>query len=269
MSKVSANEFNILLTYWYGIPSMPETRTENIRKAGFKYLSLHWCDEYEAANGKKLDILKECHKRDLKIEVFHLPFEEAYLLWESSPKGELLYNTYKKSIEDANKYGVKYLVMHLNSDNKNINNDINIGVNRLKKLLEYAKKLDVNIAFENLAYQDNLEKIEQFLYQYSNACLCFDVGHNNIKNSDFVIKHKDKIKVMHIHDNFGKEDIHKIPYTGTVNWDDVHKLINDVYNQCLFVLEVQNHDFTKEQEFLSNAYLSYIELTKNIKRRVR
>ena len=68
MSKVSANEFNILLTYWYGIPSMPETRTENIRKAGFKYLSLHWCDEYEVANGKKLDILKECDKRGLKIK---------------------------------------------------------------------------------------------------------------------------------------------------------------------------------------------------------
>lgn len=50
------NGFEILLTYWYGIPSMPEKRIMKIKNAGFKYLSLHWCDEYESSNGKKEEI---------------------------------------------------------------------------------------------------------------------------------------------------------------------------------------------------------------------
>ena len=51
MNGVS-EEMKILLTYWYGIPSMPASRVKNIKNSGFKYISLHWCDEYEKANGK-------------------------------------------------------------------------------------------------------------------------------------------------------------------------------------------------------------------------
>ena len=66
MNTLSDNKFKILLTYWYGIPSMPVNRAESIKRSGFKYVSLHWCDEYEMANGKKSDILKECDTRGLK-----------------------------------------------------------------------------------------------------------------------------------------------------------------------------------------------------------
>ena len=70
-------DLEFLLTYWYGIPTMPNERLKKIKQAGFKSLSLHWCDEYEEANGKKEKIMEECNDNSFKIKMFHLPFEKA------------------------------------------------------------------------------------------------------------------------------------------------------------------------------------------------
>lgn len=199
------NDFKIWLTYWYGVPTMPDNRIEKIKQAGFKYLSLHWCDEYESANGKKEVIIDKCKERGLQIGIFHLPFENANDLWKDDNSGKQLFSIYKTCLSDASNYNVEYVVMHLNSNSKKLQN-IEIGITRIKKLLELASKLNVNIAFENLPDDDYLEQIEELLKNYPNACLCFDIGHNNIKYSKFMCSHKEKIQVMHIHDNIGKKD---------------------------------------------------------------
>mgnify|MGYP001031898787 FL=1 len=259
------NGFKILLTYWYGIPSMPEKRITKIKNAGFKYLSLHWCDEYESSNGKKEEIFDKCKLNGLQILVFHLPFEKANDLWKNDASGRKLFSIYKQSILDAHNNDVEYVVMHLNSDSKKLEN-IEIGLKRIAALLKYAEELNVNIAFENLQTEDQLDKIEDMLNNYSSACLCFDVGHNNIKYSDFINLHKEKIKIMHIHDNLGKTDTHQTPFTGTVNWKKVYNLIKEINNHCLFVFEVQKQANEEENPFLKNVYLAYEKMKKDLEK---
>ncbi len=260
------NAFEVLLTYWYGLPTMPENRIIKIKSAGFKYLSLHWCDEYESSNGKKEDILKKCKLFGLQVLAFHLPFEKANDLWKKDISGELLFSIYKQCILDAHNNNVKYVVMHLNSDSKKIQ-DVDIGLRRIAKLLEYAEELNINVAFENLPMEDQLDKIEEMLNIYSSACLCFDIGHNNIKYSTFINAHREKIRIMHIHDNMGKSDTHQIPFTGTVKWEDVYDLIKEIKNHCLFVFEVQKRADEEEKQFLNNVYLAYEKMQNDLKKR--
>ena len=250
------NKFKILLTYWYGVPTMPENRIMKIKNTGFKYLSLHWCDEYESSNGKKEEVFQKCKLNGLRIDVFHLPFEKANDLWKDDSSGKILFSIYKQCLLDAHNNNVKYVVMHLNSDSKIIQN-VDIGLKRISELLQYAKELNVYIAFENLPTEDYLERIEEMLENYSSACLCFDIGHNNIKYNEFINNHRDMIRVMHIHDNMGKKDTHQIPFTGTVNWEEIYNIIQEVEKHCLFVFEVQKQTTEDETQFLENAYFAY------------
>lgn len=260
------DDFKISLTYWYGLPTMPSDRIQKIKNAGFKYLSLHWCDEYESANGKKEEILKECKLNGLQIGIFHLPFEKANDLWKNDKSGENLFSIYKTCLLDAHNNNVRYVVMHLNSNSEAIS-DVNLGLTRIKKLLEYAKGLNVNIAFENLPSKDQLEQIQEILDIYSNACLCFDVGHNNIKYSEFVNNHKDKIRVMHIHDNMGVKDTHQIPFSGTINWEEIYSIIKKIDKRCVFVFEVQKAPSEDEVQFLSKVFLAYKKMQSDLEMR--
>lgn len=261
-------DLEFLLTYWYGIPTMPNERLKKIKQAGFKSLSLHWCDEYEEANGKKEKIMEECNDNSFKIKMFHLPFEKADKLWQNNVDGDQLFEIYQKCIFNASVNNIKYVVMHLNY-NANSIVDENIGITRLNKLLNYGNKIGVNIAFENLADKDNLEVIEPLIRQYSNACLCFDVGHNNINPSEVIMRNKDKIGVIHIHDNFGEKDTHQIPFTGNVDWSYVYTIMEEVMEHCEFVFEIQNHDNLDEEKFLNDAFIAYQEIKNNLRKRVR
>jgi len=53
--------------------------------------------------------------------------------------------------------------------------------------------------------------------------VCWDFGHANLNHphqGDCIRALGSRIKAVHIHDNFGREDSHLPPFFGTVNWAD-------------------------------------------------
>lgn len=53
---------------------------------------------------------------------------------------------------------------------------------------------------------------------------CYDVGHGNLVGldpEDFISKLGNRLKVLHIHDNDGRGDLHQIPYTFTKTRDNL------------------------------------------------
>lgn len=42
------------------------------------------------------------------------------------------------------------------------------------------------------------------------------------------------LKVLHVHDNDGRMDLHWLPYYGVVDWDDFNNALNEIgYDGCL------------------------------------
>lgn len=109
----------------------------------------------------------------------------------------------------------------------------------LDTILPIAKEKDIVVCMENL-YEGaaghmtegpcsdpylTAERIDRINERYGSEVLgfCFDTGHANLLGIDFMrymtVMGK-RIKVLHIHDNDGRADLHQLPYTFTRTRDN-------------------------------------------------
>lgn len=121
-----------------------------------------------------------------------------------------------------------------------------INIEFLKRLLIIAKKYGVYICVENMPMPNfSLATPEQVLdivkeINDEHLRICLDTGHANIFGLDVaeeIYKIKDKLQVLHIHDNVYKMDLHMLPYCGNIKWGSVGKALNDVCFKGVFSLE--------------------------------
>lgn len=218
------------ISYWFGYPSFPKERIELLKEAGFDSVSLHWTNEYMDITGEKRDVFAQLSKNNIEVSSFHLSFERSYLLWDTSENGRRYREGIKKAINDANEFGVKRIVMH--SDGIASNNTM---LNKLFEICLYADHKGVILCLENLQHEDNLNMIYSNT-SYKRIPLCYDVGHNNIRKC--LIKEKNlDIQYFHIHDNDGIDDLHCLPFEGTVDWHREIEFIR-LYPDIPRILEV-------------------------------
>jgi sugar phosphate isomerase/epimerase len=127
----------------------------------------------------------------------------------------------------------------------------------LDEIIPYAAKLSIQIALENMAL-DYTDNIKQLLKKYRTAVLgiCYDSGHGNIngKGLEWLESMKEYLIATHLHDNDGKTDQHRIPFTGTTDWHRLTSIIaSSLYNKPL-TLEVTAGNDESDTDFLQAAY---------------
>ena len=109
----------------------------------------------------------------------------------------------------------------------------------MERLPQYG---NYRIAVENMPY-DNFEIIRQLLAEYPADFLglAFDSGHAHIGFAHG-IEHAEnlssRICALHIHDNDGVSDLHKIPFTGTSDMPRLAELIANSASNGVLNLEV-------------------------------
>lgn len=104
----------------------------------------------------------------------------------------------------------------------------------LETILPMAKEFGITVCMENLyeSVSDHIiegpgcdafkavQRIDDFNERYGAEVLgfCFDAGHANLVGIDFeefLTMLGSRLKVLHLHDNDGRADLHQIPYTFT------------------------------------------------------
>lgn len=173
-----------------------------------------------------------------------------------------------KSLDIAKEIGVQKIVIHVGTYlDENYNYDVEKSIEHNIKYLEpFVKKANENnilVAIENgtqmekdeplfkntTPYIDELIRIVEYYnnkYQKEVLGICFDFGHANVGKLDMyneLMKIGSKLKVTHIHDNYGT-DSHNQPFDGTINWDDVRKALKDISYSGELTSEVR---YTKEE----------------------
>ena len=101
--------------------------------------------------------------------------------------------------------------------------------------------------------------------------LCYDSGHGNIGQAglDELDAVKERLLSVHLHDNDGRTDQHKPPFTGTVDWTRLAGVLaGSGYRKCLsFESTMRQAGISDEAQFLAQVLAAGERLTAMLRAR--
>ena len=214
---------------------------------------------------KKIDVVKKC---SMDIVFIHLPVEPDYnTMWTKNYKDYV--NVIVNYIKLFSSYGIKNFVMH--SYYKNIPIQINDNIIKsFSDIKSLTKNCNVNIYIENVDYYFQDEYVFENLK--NDYMICYDIGHENAfytdEQKDYLTNNFSfNIKMLHLHDNNGKTDEHKIPFSDgcSVDFYKLKKIssIKDIPLTLECKME-KTDDITLAEDFLKKAFLSAEKIEKII-----
>lgn len=229
-------------------------------EAGFRHIAVNFndmkdCSEaaWEKAPEHILDILQ---KNRLTCVQTHLPYYDLRI------SAEKLDDAFEyrilKSVETGGKIGAKWNVYHPRSaitDGFRSKAAFEINKRVISGYLETADQFHTGIALENLPIFGIVPVMPFYTSDYGDLCdlhdafhtpsvsICWDTGHANMMHFDQAEAIRfmgNRIQCTHIHNNFGKADLHLPPDQGDIPWERVIAALDDVQYMGPFTLETHS-----------------------------
>ncbi len=226
-----------------------------IKKAGFKKVFIQWYNrELEVSQEEQLEYIK---KQGLEVIFAHLGYQNINDLWVDNEEGDKLVLRYKDDIKKCSDNNIPMVVMHITS--KSVAPMYNeLGLKRLQEIVDYAKGLNMKVAFENTKIKGYLDYVIENI-KNENVGICFDSGHYHVHFDDDLdfAKFKNRIFAVHLHDNDKSDDLHLMPFEGTLDWNDtIKKLIDSNYEGPVTMELCYRYDYLKMgiEEFYREGY---------------
>lgn len=230
-----------------------EEQVKAIKEAGYDCVMTSADPKLNKKNGTLKKQVKLLKKYGLKLSSLHCRYERNDLphFFFDDKIGRKIEKNLIKDIKLAKRFAFSCLVVHLKGE---VNQ---IGIDRFKRVLNFAEKLQVTLALENLG--KNAKVLDAIFKKFDSDYLkfCWDVGHNNAftPDIDFGSIYKDKLIALHLHDNLGayvsdevyekmgytnkyypgegrvyNPDMHTLNKYGNIDWYEVAKRISKVGN---------------------------------------
>ena len=190
-------------------------------------------------------------------------------------------NQMKRSIHGAAILGAKYWVVHplmpfgtddILTDNAERTHEINLEF--MSKLLPVAKREGVTICLENMPMLNfsiaSPSAIVEFTKEINDTsfAMCLDTGHTNVCKdwhtpAEAVRQYKDLIKVLHVHDNRGRQDEHLPPFHGTIDWKAFSAALHETEFEGVLSLECAPCN-SLPRDILEDMYSIYNRLARAV-----
>lgn len=204
----------------------PKETIKAIKDAGFDGVFIQWYDKnWEFSQQQQVDYCKEL---GLNIIFAHLGYKGINDIWVEGENGDRLVKKYIQNLDECNANGIPMVVMHLTS--KSVAPEPSeIGVRRLQTIVDHAEKLGIKVVFENTKIFGYLEYVFDRI-KNENAGICYDAGHCHCHFNDKFSwnRFKNKIFVVHLHDNDQSDDLHLLPFEGPIDWEKLVSNLNNV-----------------------------------------
>lgn len=240
----------------------PKETIDAIYNAGFKnvFVQYYHRDNLEFDELKQIDY---CRELGLNIIFCHLGYKNINEIWIEGENGEKVTNEYIKDLQLMKEKQINMVVMHLTT-HKEAPMYNEIGLERIKKIVKNAKKLGIKIAFENTRKQGYLEYVLSNIKD-ENIGICFDSGHYHVHFDDkFDYEFfKDRYFAVHLHDNDKSDDLHLLPFDGTINWKEVLlELKKNNYNGPMTLELCYRYDYLNQsiEDFYQEGYKRALKL---------
>ena len=187
-----------------------------VKEAGFDgfFTNPEWADD--------LPLLKEVRSATQALGLFqetvHATIKGADDMWLPGPAGDEFAKTMCRNIDHCVAIGVPLIVMHPQLWKKEP--DIPLGLGRFERVVRYAEKEGVRIAFENVDSAPLLHAVMGH-FTDSHVGFCYDNGHELflMPEEDFLARYGNRLFCIHLHDNDGTWDGHLLPYDGKAPYE--------------------------------------------------
>jgi len=194
-----------------------------------------------------------------------------------------------RAMEYAAYLGAEVIVVHPMTDNYNYYERVDelFEENMLlyRKLIPHAERLGIKVAVENMYGWDRIRRLniesacshsDEFMKyvdtlnsEYIVACV--DTGHANIvseKPENMLKRLGNRVGALHVHDNTGIDDAHKIPFFGDINWDNVCEALAKIGYSGNFTFETSMPIKYMDDEMVPHAVKYMAELGKCLIRKI-
>lgn len=243
---------------------------KEIRKAGFT--AIHWCHHWNtdfAYLDCEMNYIQEVmHRNNLQLLDLHGttgPERD----WQSLSEHKRIAGVelVKNRVEMTSLLGGDCVIMHAQAPS----NDKETKEKWLQQLEKSLTELEpfcgnrgIRIALENLSKNNFNEVVLPLLGRYSDKYIgvCYDSGHDNFSSEvqengfEELQAVGERLISLHLHDNDGSGDEHKIPFTGTINWEKCMAVIKKCgYNKIINMeITMDGLQYQDVEEFLQAAY---------------
>ena len=253
----------------------PQPYLKRIAEAGFTHVHWchHWYSDFIYTQSEIIQIRRWLKQYGLGLLNLHASHgNEKY--WASPREYQRLagIELVKNRIQMAARLGGEVIIIHIPTTAPLEARPAYLKQIRksLDQLEAFSRNHSVRIALENMA-GDDWEMLDTLLPEYDPGYLglCYDSGHANLNG--YGIAHLERLKerliAVHLHDNDGNSDQHKIPFTGTVDWTDLAIVIaSSAYKQCVNLeVVLRESGFKDEAAFLQHAHQAGEKLAMLIK----
>lgn len=212
---------------------MVNETVDKLADAGFEAIDINFCATVRdinavgnAARETVLDIpdgperlAKKLKERKISYSTCHLPYYR-YFEPADDAKKKLMDEGIRKGIDAAGKLGLKWAVIHTAPE-------LDTVLDYVRPYAQYAAERGVGIAIENVYYSTNevtREAIDRLSSEGLTVGCCFDTGHSNYAGDnipDAIRFYGRRIKMLHVHDNYGDRDAHQPPFAGNIKWKEL------------------------------------------------
>jgi sugar phosphate isomerase/epimerase len=219
----------------------PEPALQAIAAAGFTHVHWchHWCTDFLYGPAEIAAIGTWLKQYGLKLRDLHGTSGHEKCWWsqreyERLAGVELVVNRLRMTAE----LGGTAVVLHVPRAGEGPEDTWDRLRCSLDAMIPEMRQLGVRVAFENMP-DDDFWMIRRLLKEYGDdiAGLCYDCGHGNMgeaRGLAYLEEFKDRLLVMHLHDNDGTRDQHMVPFTGTVDFPTLTGIVaRSAYQGCI------------------------------------
>ena len=239
------------------------------KAAGFDVLDLNLCsldrNEGNVLAGEDWEqqleeIIAERDRQGVTFYQTHPPFRRGNIETFPDPEREKLYwDMMFRSLDITARIGAKWAVMHVVNDEADPENlELQLAKNHrhYDKIVDYAAKLGIGIAFENMVQAKGAvhrfgslpEEMIALIDSYGrdHVGICWDFGHGNTaipeSHPEGIRSLGSRLKCVHIDDNMGVLDEHLIPFRGNICWEEVMPVLKEIDFKGVLDLELSLAD---------------------------
>lgn len=168
---------------------------------------------------------------------------------EGCEQNEYFVRMMERTVRISGALGVKWAVVHpveadgLGELSWKANLDYNHQI--YEPVIKLASSMGVGIAFENMADVDGhrrfgvtADELNMLVDSFADPLVgaCWDFGHGNrcfVDQTEQVRAVGSRLRATHVDDNVGKDDLHTIPFLGSVKWTKIMPLLTEIgYDGC-------------------------------------
>ncbi len=199
------------------------------------------------------DTLLASQELSLHFELCHLPY--GVKIGGTAEEVAHFNDAMHRAIDGARLLGVKYAVLHPNTTTVpeecyDPQAQYDSVMAHLEPFANHAERIGLSLAVENMRIVPQHYPVRRYCGTPQELCtiadalgigVCWDFGHahiNRLTQSESLKYVGNRLKVLHVNDNFAWGDDHVPPFCGNLDWQDAMQGLKDVNFSGLLNYEV-------------------------------